>query len=294
MTPLDRAWLVERPLPAVEGETDKNARGRALVAGGSRIVPGALRLTGEAVLRAGAGKALLATIADAALGLGIAMPEAAVFGLPANDEGELASEAGDGLVALLDRCDCLVLGPGMGEKSGAGPILRRILAAGRNDLPLLLDAAVIAGARGCAEAIRARGGNVVLTPHPGEMIALMDCDEDELRASPAELARLAAERFGAVVVLKQAETWIAAPGEDVLHYEGGGPGLATAGSGDVLAGLVGGLLARGVAPRLASAWAVWLHGEAGRRLAAECGAIGFLARELPAEVPPLLTEFEMR
>lgn len=294
MIALDSSWLAAHPLPRVEEKTDKNARGRVLVAGGSMTVPGALALTGEASLRAGAGKILLATVADAALPLGIAMPEAAVFDLPANDEGELAAEAGDGLVRLLDRSDCLVLGPGMGEKSGAGPILRRILAAGRNGLPILLDAAVIAGAKGCAEAIRARGGNVVLTPHPGEMIALMDCSEDELRASPARLARMAADRFGAVVVLKQAETWIAAPGEDVLHYEGGGPGLATAGSGDVLAGVLGGLLARGVAPCLASAWAVWLHGEAGRRLSADCGAIGFLARELPAQVPPLIAGLEMR
>lgn len=158
-------------------------------------------------------------------------------------------------------------------------------------LPILLDAEAIAGARGCAEAIRARG-NVVLTPHPGEMIALMDCDEAELRDSPDALVRAAAERFGVVVVLKQAETWIAAPGEGTVHY--GGAGLATAGSGDVLAGISGGLLARGLTPRTAAAWAVWLHGEAGHRLAATCGTLGFLARELPAQVPPLMTDFETR
>jgi NAD(P)H-hydrate repair Nnr-like enzyme with NAD(P)H-hydrate dehydratase domain len=153
---------------------------------------------------------------------------------------------------------------------------------------MVIDAAAIAGARGCAEAIRARG-NVVITPHPGEMAALLECGEEEVRDRPTAVATRAAERFGAVVVLKQAETWIAAPGEEPLHYRGGGPGLATAGSGDVLAGILGGLLARGAAPGVAAGWAVWLHGEAGRSLARR-GATGLLAREIAGQVPALMEE----
>lgn len=294
MSPLDSAWLAAHPLPAIGQETDKNARGRMLCAGGSLAVPGALALTGEAALRAGAGKALLAVPEPARLGLGIAMPEAAVFALPTNDEGELAGKAGERIAGLLDRCDSLVLGPGMGERSAAATILRHILAEARADLPILLDAAVIAGARGCADAVRARDGKVVLTPHPGEMIALMECGAAELRDAPDALARRASAHFGAVVVHKQAETWIAAPDGELLHYRGGGPGLATAGSGDVLAGILGGLLARGAAPCLAAAWAVWLHGEAGRFLAEESGPIGFLARELPPRLPSLLATFGTR
>lgn len=288
MIALDSAWLAAHPLPAIDGETDKNARGRVLVAGGSATVPGATALTGEAALRAGAGKIQLATVAAAAVPLGVAMPEAAVFGLRVNEEGELAADAGDTLVDLLDQCDSLVLGPGMGNGSAAAAILRKLLVAGRDDLRLVVDAAAIAGARGCTDAIHARRGNVVFTPHPGEMIALMACDEAEIRDSPDALTQAAAERFGAVVVLKRAETWIAVPGGEMLHYAGGGPGLATAGSGDVLAGILGGLLARGTAPRTAAAWAVWLHGEAGRRCAQASGPLGFLARELAAEVPGLM------
>lgn len=288
MIALDSAWLAAHPLPAIDGETDKNARGRVLVAGGSATVPGATALTGEAALRAGAGKIQLATVAAAAVPLGVAMPEAAVFGLRVNEEGELAADAGDTLVDLLDQCDSLVLGPGMGNGSAAAAILRKLLVAGRDDLRLVVDAAAIAGARGCTDAIRARRGNVVFTPHPGEMIALMACDEAEVRDRPDALAQAAAERFGAVVVLKRSETWIAVPGGEMLHYAGGGPGLATAGSGDVLAGILGGLLARGAAPRTAAAWAVWLHGEAGRRCAQASGPLGFLARELAAEVPGLM------
>jgi NAD(P)H-hydrate repair Nnr-like enzyme with NAD(P)H-hydrate dehydratase domain len=90
------------------------------------------------------------------------------------------------------------------------------------------------------------------------------------------------------VLLKGAETWIACPGEGLLRYPGGGPGLATGGSGDVLAGIIGGLLARGAAPRVAAAWGVWLHGEAGRRLAERICPLGFLGRELLGEIPRLL------
>jgi len=288
MIVLDAEWLTVHSLPQIEAETDKNARGRVLVAGGSLTVPGALALTGEAALRAGAGKVQLATVEPAALPLGLAMPEAAVFGLPVKGTGEIAASAVAQLLDLLEACDTLVLGPGMGPDAAASSMVRRLLAKPLGERSILLDAAAIGGASGCADAVRGQSGRVVLTPHPGEMMLLMGCDEAEVRDRPEALARSAAERFGATVVLKRSETWIAAPGEDVLCYEGGGPGLATGGSGDVLAGIMGGLLSRGAAPRVAAAWAVWLHGEAGRSRAAVSGKIGFLARELLGEIPRLM------
>lgn len=288
MTPLDSSWLTANPLPLPEADTDKNARGRVLVAGGSLTVPGALRLTGEAALRAGAGKLQLATVRQATLALGMAMPEAAVLPLPANSAGELGDAAGEALCSLLERCDALVLGPGMGGKSDAADILAPVLAAPRADLSLVLDAAAVAGATHFAEATRIHQGRIVLTPHPGEMCGLMECDEARVADDPAGIAQQAAERFGATVTLKGPETWIASPDEDALRYPGGGPGLATGGSGDVLAGIIGGLLARGTPPRVAAAWGVWLHGEAGRRLAERIGPLGFLGRELVAEIPALM------
>jgi ADP-dependent NAD(P)H-hydrate dehydratase len=290
MIALDAEWLAANPLPAVEAETDKNARGRVLIAGGSLTVPGALALTGEAALRAGAGKIQLATVEAAALPLGVAMPEAATFGLAANGCGELGADAATKLAELLEACDTLVLGPGMGMKADIGPIVRRLLVGAAGEQTIVLDAAAIGGVRGCADAAVAHAGRIVLTPHPGEMMQLMDCDEVEVRDRPEALARAASERFGAIVVLKRSDTWIAAPGQDVLRYAGGGPGLATSGSGDVLAGILGGLLSRGAQPQAAAAWAVWLHGEAGRRRAEASGKIGFLARELLGEIPRLMRD----
>jgi hydroxyethylthiazole kinase-like uncharacterized protein yjeF len=288
MTPLDASWLDGHPLPAPGSDTDKNRRGRVLVAGGSETVPGALRLTGEAALRAGAGKLQLATVARAAMPLGVRVPEAAIFPLPANSAGELADGAGEILASYLERCDTLVLGPGMGAEAPAEAILKPIVARPDAARTIVLDAAILAAAAEMTDAIRAHDGRIVLTPHPGEMIRLMRCDPARIHADPAGLAQEAARRFNAIVLLKGAETWIACPGEGLLRYPGGGPGLATGGSGDVLAGIIGGLLARGAAPRVAAAWGVWLHGEAGRRLAERIGPLGFLGRELLGEIPRLL------
>jgi len=288
MTPLDSAWLAAHPLPAPDADTDKNSRGHVLIAGGSESVPGALRLTGEAALRAGAGRLQLATVERAALLLGTLVPEAAVFPLPANPAGELDGTAGDVLRAHLERCDTLVLGPGMGPEASAEAILRSVLVRPRAGLSLVLDAAAIAAATDLADALHGHDGRIVLTPHPGEMMRLMRCDAARIDTDPAGLAQEAARRFNATVLFKGPETWIACPREGLLRYPGGGPGLATGGSGDVLAGVIGGLIARGAAPRTAAAWGVWLHGEAGRRLAERVGPLGFLARELPGEIPRLL------
>jgi ADP-dependent NAD(P)H-hydrate dehydratase len=284
MIELDRVWLGENPLPQPQGPTDKNARGRLLAVGGSMRVPGALRLTGEAAFRAGAGKVQLATVAPAALPLGIAFPEAAVIALPANPEGELGGEAGPQIAAMIERCDALLVGPGMGAASDADTILATLLDRAPS-VPLVLDAAMLHAAGNAADRLAAHDGPVVLTPHPQEMAALMGGDTGEACAA---LAEAGAARFGATVVLKASETWIAEAGQPTLHYRGGGAGLATGGSGDVLAGIIGGLLARSVAPRVAAAWGVWLHGESGRRCAERQGAIGFLARELLPIIPTLI------
>jgi hydroxyethylthiazole kinase-like uncharacterized protein yjeF len=284
MTPLDREWLTAHPLPAIDFDTDKNSRGRLLVAGGSELVPGALLLSGEAGYRAGAGKVQLAVPNSSALAVGIRMPESAVFGMPVNEKGELGP-APERLAELIDRCDALVLGPGMGSNADASALLKAVLAHGEDDVALLLDAAAIAVSPDFAEELRAWPGPLVLTPHPGEMAALMRCDAEAVCEA---MASEAAERFGATVLLKGPDTVIASPGQTELRFHGGGPGLATGGSGDVLAGIIGGLLARGADARTAAAWGVWAHGEAGRALSRSTAPLGFMARELLPLVPGLI------
>jgi len=128
---------------------------------------------------------------------------------------------------------------------------------------------------------------MVMTPHQGEMAALTGIDADQIAADPVRIACDTARRFGAVIVLKAGETIVAPPDAAPLQYASDCTGLATGGSGDVLAGVIGGLLAQGADPVVAAAWGVWLHGEAGRAAADAIGPIGFLARDLAPLIPGL-------
>jgi hydroxyethylthiazole kinase-like uncharacterized protein yjeF len=288
MDELTRTWLARHPLPDHSSGADKDARGRLLVIGGSRFVPGALRLTGEAALRAGCGRLRLATIEGAALPLGVLLPEAAMIALPEDDQGAIARNAAERLRQPLDHCDCVILGPGMTDPEAASLLVDWLFREAPANLPLLLDAAAIAASN--SGRIAQRQGGLVFTPHREEFARLMHEGPDRIAADPGPAALEAARRLNAVIVLKSAETFIAEPDGRTVHYSGGGIGLATSGSGDILSGILGGLLARGVECFEAAAWAVWLHGEAGRRLADRVGPIGFLARQLLDEIPALMAE----
>jgi ADP-dependent NAD(P)H-hydrate dehydratase len=289
-TPIDSAWIAANPTPVHGSGTSKNSRGRVLAVGGSRRVPGALRLTGEAALRVGAGKLQLATIAAAALHLGVLVPEAASVPLPEDRHGEIDVSADDALEEALNACDAVVVGPGISAADAAFRLLTSVLRNPRADLSVVIDAMAI----GCAKELQASlapyEGRLILTPHHGEMAALTGRTEEEIDTDPLPIAREAARKFGAIVVLKGSDTVIATPDGTLLHYAGGGTGLATGGSGDVLAGAIAGLLSRGAAPVTAAGWGVWLHGQSGRRVATTSGPIGFLAREVPPEFPRLLPQ----
>lgn len=286
-TPLDSRWLDAHPLPEHAEGTDKNSRGRVLAIGGSATVPGAIRLSAEAAFRAGAGKVRIATIKEAALPLGVLMPEAGIVALPSS-EGEIDAAACDRLRDDADRCDCMLIGPGISDRDRADMLSKALLAESRHGLSIVLDAASVACAGVHAEAIARHGGRVIMTPHYGEMAFCIGCSEADVANDPEQVAADAAERFGGVIVLKSSRTVVAAPGRRSVRYRGGGVGLATGGSGDVLAGIIAGLASRGADPFVAACWGVWLHGEAGAALAARIGPIGFLARELLPELPRLM------
>lgn len=285
--PLDAAWLARHPLPTPDGTTDKNARGRVLVVGGAEFVPGALRLTGEAALRTGAGKLQLATVRSAAIALAVLVPEAAMIALPADDDGEIAPEAAAVLAERLQRCDALVLGPGMSIGPRTDMLVGDLLAIPDTCRTIVLDAAALTSARDLAHIIKRHDGRIIMTPHHGEMAHLASVDPEEVEAEPERLAIEMARQFNAVILLKSATSLIATPDDVVLAFSGGCPGLATGGSGDVLAGIIGGLAAQGVSPLDAAAWGCWLHGRAGKKLAEQVGPTGFLARELSPLIPRL-------
>jgi ADP-dependent NAD(P)H-hydrate dehydratase len=286
-TPLDSDWLRDNPLPEPPRNADKNARGRVFVIGGCARVPGGLLLTAEAALRAGAGKVQAATGASTAMALGIAMPEIAVRPLEEDGAGEITCKF-EGIEQDIRHSDALVAGPAMSCGEAAGRVVDRLLDGLCEDSTLILDAAALTTLPSRATPLAARPAPAVLTPHIGEMAALLACDADAIEVDRPGAVRRAAERYGAIVVLKGPTSLVADAEGRLFAYAGGGVGLATGGSGDVLAGLAAGLAGRGAEPLVATLWAVWLHGEAGRRCAEQIGPIGFLARELLAHVPGLM------
>ena len=286
--PIDRALLRRWPLPAPGPDVDKDGRGRVLLVAGSRELPGAALLAGEAALRAGCGKLCVATARCVATGLALALPEARVVGLPETAAGGLAPEGAEALAAVAGEADVLLIGPGLRDPAALGAFLQTLLRALPPATPVVLDALAIEVAPRHADAARHR---LLLTPHAGEMATLLRVDKDAVLADPAACARDAARALGAQLLLKGARSHLAAPDGRAWRHDGppeGLPGLACSGSGDVLAGLIAGLAARGASPEQAAAWGVALHAMAARRLARRVGPIGYLARELAAEVPALM------
>ncbi len=287
VTALTRETLGAFPLPSLDGAGDKEDRGRLLAIAGSRELAGAAILAGIGGLRAGAGKLQVATAASTAPIMAVAIPEARVIGLAETDAGCIAEAECGRIIGWVESAQATLLGCGL----QAGPPLAALLdalLARRLDTPLVLDAAAFDELPDRADALRAWPGGAILLPHPGEAARLLGRDKEAILADPLAAAREAAARFGAIALVKGPSSHVAAPDGRAFRYEGGGIGLATSGSGDTLAGIVGGLAARGADPLTATLWGIWLHGEAGRLLSRDIGRVGFLAREILDQVPGLL------
>ncbi len=255
-----------------------------MVVGGSAGMTGAPQLATHAALRAGAGMTWC-YVPGAEAAARASGTEGISRALPATDAGALAREAGSEVLQAVSRFGALVIGPGMGTADGTVAAIREIVAG--TEVATVVDADglnALAHDFGPLEARRRAGRSTVLTPHGGEYERLMGepVGDDRLAA-----ARALVVRTGAVVVLKGPGTVIAAPDGRVAVNPTGGPELATAGTGDVLSGIVGAFLARGLEPFAAATAAVYVHGAAGDRLGA-----GMVASDLPGELPPTLASLD--
>jgi ADP-dependent NAD(P)H-hydrate dehydratase / NAD(P)H-hydrate epimerase len=262
-------WRTE--LPRAKSSGNKYTRGHALLCGGYPMT-GAARMAARAAARIGAG---LTTIAVPEIAFSIyAAALTSIMVRPLKQDGDLTQLLSD------PRFTAFLIGPGAGVTDATRETVLEILAAAR---PVLLDAdAISVFASKTAELARAIRGPCVMTPHGGEFARLFDLPGDKLSR-----ARSAARQSGAVIVLKGADTVVAAPDGRAVVNTNAPASLATAGSGDVLGGLILGLLAQGMDPFLAAAAGVWVHGAA----AAAFGP-GLLAEDLPDLVPAVLRQLE--
>jgi ADP-dependent NAD(P)H-hydrate dehydratase len=277
-----RRWQL--PLPG--GDADKEDRGTVLIIGGASEIPGALLLAGVAALRAGAGKLQLAGPRSVVPALGVAVPEARVFALPETSDGLLDRKSAARAVECAGSADAILIGPGMLNEDAIRGFME-VAIPRLSGKRLVIDAIALSALRGGRYRFT-EDTEAVLTPNVVEMARLTgtmkESVESDLRASALSVA----DDLNAVVVLKGAETIIATPYGEVFRYSEGDVGLATSGSGDVLAGILTGLLARGATLDQAAVWAVYLHGAAGNRLKRRIGPVGFLGRELSEEIPGLM------
>ena len=280
MQTIDIELLKAHPLPNWSDETHKADRGKLLLIGGSKRIPGAVILAARAALRAGCGSVRVAAPASVAMAIGIAVPELMVVPLPETAAGTISGEAIELIVAQSKECDAIVLGPGLDANSETDEFAREVIEAA--PLPLLIDAQAISALSSDWKAgTRAR----ILTPHDGEFETLTGktLGPDAEAREKAALDYVSAS--GATLALKGHETIVAAPGGESYLNENGTRALGTAGSGDVLAGIIGGLLAQGLDATRATIWGVHLHAEAALAITKDGPEDGLMAHDFIERLP---------
>jgi hydroxyethylthiazole kinase-like uncharacterized protein yjeF len=278
-------------IPARPAEGHKGTFGQVVVVAGSEGYTGAPYLSATAAARAGAGTVRLVAVRAIYPILAAKCAEVIVAPVPDGAPGAFGPASYEPTMRYLEAGSSGVLGPGLGRDPATVQLVHDVVAAAR--LPLVVDAdalnALAEDRRRLAE-LRQGGRVRILTPHPGEMSRLLGSSTADVQRDRPESALGAARRWGAIVVLKGAHTVVAAPDGRVEVDPHAVPALATGGTGDVLAGLIAGLLAQGSGPFEAAVTGVYVHGAAGRRMAATLGLSGLLAGDLLPVIPILMQE----
>lgn len=284
-TVVTNALLRDWPLP--KSDEGKDARGRALVVGGSVPNPGGALLAAHAAMRAGAGKIQLVVPDPVAIPLAVTMPEALVRGAAHSASGNLTASSASVVAEYCANADAALVGPGMLDVDDAVATVEAI--AGDLRGTVVMDALALAWLTEDPSRGR-RFDALVISPNASELALTLGEDADAVKDDLAGACLRLAEATGAVVASGAPSTFIAAPDGRLWRCDEGNAGLGVSGSGDVQAGILLGLCARGAEPAQAAVWAAYLHGRIGGRLAARYGATGYLASELTAEIPRALLE----
>jgi ADP-dependent NAD(P)H-hydrate dehydratase / NAD(P)H-hydrate epimerase len=277
--------ISERVLRLVPRRTrtgNKFTSGTVVIAGGARGLTGAPTMAGLSAMHTGAGYVQLAVPAPAETVLALRLMEAMTHALPDKD-GHHVEAGADEVIELSKRANAIVLGPGLGRSDGAVAFARRV--AHEVEVPLLIDADGLNAHAEHLELIAERRAPTVLTPHDGELGRLLGIESSEVGAHRIQHARTAAERSGAIVVLKGDDTLVVPPSGPMAVSPGATPALATAGTGDVLSGLIGALMAKRMDPFAAACAGVFAHARAGRAAAERFGADHVVAGDVIDALP---------
>ncbi|MBD0290523.1 MAG: NAD(P)H-hydrate dehydratase [Thermoleophilia bacterium] len=270
------------------GERDnKYSAGFVVVVGGSAGLTGAPFLAAEAAMRAGAGYVRACVPASLAPAFAQRFVEVTTSACADDDAGRLLASAADTVLEAAERADAVALGPGLGRSEGTRGLVRALLDG--LDLPVVLDGDGLWALAGHLDWVFSRHAATVLTPHSGELGRLLDRDSAWVDANRLAAVEGAADDVGAVVALKGADTLVAAPGRGLLACDLGTPGLASAGTGDVLTGIAAAFLAKGMEAQVGTAAAAAAAGLAARRAAERHGVAGLIARDVVEALSPTLS-----
>ncbi len=275
-------------LPTPAPDSHKNSRGRVLVVAGSGAFPGAAALAAMGAQRMGAGYVTVA-VPDSVVGVVQSkLTSAVVMGLPENPSRTVASKVIDAVLDVARDFDAVVLGPGMTVAHGAVHVARALVSA--LDVPIVLDADGLNAFVDSVETVTDRSAPTVITPHPGELARLLGTTPATVQSDRLAFGReLSGPRLACI--LKGAHTVVSGRNRQVVTLAGN-PGLATAGTGDVLAGMIGALLAQGLEPLEAGALGAYLHARAGDHAAAALTTLSVLAEDVPAYLPAAIRELD--
>jgi hydroxyethylthiazole kinase-like uncharacterized protein yjeF len=274
-------------MPRRTAESTKFSSGNVVIIGGSHGLTGAPSMAALAAMRAGAGYVTVGAPHSLELSFTVRLLEAMIVGLPERD-GRLTPAALQPALEAIGKADAVVLGPGLSKDPGAQALARELVE--RVDVPLVIDADGLNALAGgpMEELVRVRPWPTVMTPHPGELGRMLGVDSKEIGRHRLHFARAAAARAKAIIVLKGDDTLVATPNGRVAVSRGFAPALATAGTGDVLAGVIGAMLAKGLAPAHAACAGVYAHVRAGQLAAAPDGPDGVIASDVIRSLPAAL------
>jgi hydroxyethylthiazole kinase-like uncharacterized protein yjeF len=273
-------------VPRREPSSTKFSSGQVVVVGGSRGLTGAVCMAAEAAIRAGAGYATVAVPADLEPIFEVKLTEVMSRGCP-GPEGRLGPDSEGEILGLAERAACVVLGPGFGRAEDSLELARSLAAT--IEAPLVIDADGLNAHAGRLDSLAAREAPTILTPHAGELGRLLERPSAEINARRLASAREAASVSGAIIVLKGDDTIVCGP-EELAVNGVSAPALATAGTGDVLSGVLAALLARGMTPFAAACAGVLGHARAGRVAAERVGAESVIATDVIEAIPAGLGE----
>ncbi|MBI2505607.1 MAG: NAD(P)H-hydrate dehydratase [Candidatus Latescibacteria bacterium] len=280
---------VARLIPRRPPDAHKGSCGLAVVVAGSAGMTGAAALAADSALLSGAGKVILGAPASLHDLLEVKLTEVMTRPLPEVRRHRCLSLRALGeILPLLSGAQCLALGPGLGRHRETGELVRRLL--GRAGVPVVLDADGLNAFAGQADKLKDCPAQLVLTPHAGEFARLSGMEMQEVRRDLLGAARRFATGHRLVLVLKGAPTLVALADGRVMVNPTGNPGMATAGAGDVLTGLIAGLIAQGVTPESAACAGVYLHGAAGDLARNQQGEWGMKAGDISRALPRALVE----